>query len=87
MTIEIPLIDLEQWFEGTPDERAALARQVDAHLRRPPIHDVFGIPQEPGFTDLLLGAEAGGRCIRNVVRDRVDAPLHRDLAGERDVKA
>ena len=31
---------------------------VDADLRRPRIHEVFGIPQVPGFTDLLLGAEA-----------------------------
>ena len=31
---------------------------LDADLRRPRLHDVFGIPQEPGFTDLLLGAEA-----------------------------
>lgn len=34
MTIEIPLIDLDEWFDGTPDRRAALARQVDGHLRR-----------------------------------------------------
>lgn len=31
---------------------------VDADLRRPRIHEVFGIPQSPGFTDLLLGTEA-----------------------------
>jgi capsular exopolysaccharide synthesis family protein len=31
---------------------------VDADLRRPRIHDVFDVPQAPGFTDLLLGAEA-----------------------------
>lgn len=31
---------------------------LDADLRRPGLHAVFGIPQEPGFTDLLLGAEA-----------------------------
>lgn len=31
---------------------------VDADLRRPRLHEVFGIPQVPGFTDLLLGAEA-----------------------------
>lgn len=35
---------------------------VDADLRRPRIHEVFGVAQVPGFTDLLLGAEA-----RNVV--------------------
>lgn len=33
---------------------------VDADLRRPRVHEVFGIPQVPGFTDLLLGAEAKG---------------------------
>jgi capsular exopolysaccharide synthesis family protein len=31
---------------------------VDADLRRPRVHEVFGIPQSPGFTDLLLGTEA-----------------------------
>ena len=31
---------------------------VDADLRRPRVHQVFGVPQTPGFTDLLLGAEA-----------------------------
>jgi isopenicillin N synthase-like dioxygenase len=34
MTTEIPLIDLTPWFEGTDDERLALAHEVDAHLRR-----------------------------------------------------
>ncbi len=31
---------------------------VDADLRRPRVHEVFGIPQTPGFTDLLLGMDA-----------------------------
>ena len=31
---------------------------VDADLRRPRLHEVFRIPQSPGFTDLLLGTEA-----------------------------
>ena len=31
---------------------------VDADLRRPRIHEVFAITPTPGFTDLLLGAEA-----------------------------
>jgi succinoglycan biosynthesis transport protein ExoP len=31
---------------------------VDADLRRPRVHEVFGVPQVPGFTDLLLGAQA-----------------------------
>ncbi len=30
---------------------------LDADLRRPRIHELFGIPQVPGFTDILLGAE------------------------------
>jgi len=28
---------------------------IDADLRRPTMHSVFGVPQTPGFTDLLLG--------------------------------
>jgi non-specific protein-tyrosine kinase len=31
---------------------------LDNDLRRPRIHDLFGIPQSPGFTDLLLGTVA-----------------------------
>ena len=31
---------------------------VDADLRRPRVHEVFGVPQTPGFTDLLLGMDA-----------------------------
>ena len=31
---------------------------LDADLRRPRIHEMLDIPQVPGFTDLLLGAEA-----------------------------
>lgn len=30
----IPLIDLDRWFDGDDDERADLAADVDAHLRR-----------------------------------------------------
>src|SRR6478735_692431 len=30
----IPLIDLDRWFAGDAEQRAALARDVDAHLRR-----------------------------------------------------
>lgn len=31
---------------------------VDGDLRRPRVHEVFDVPQVPGFTDLLLGMEA-----------------------------
>ena len=34
MTTEIPLIDLDEWFGGSPEQRAALAARVDAHLCR-----------------------------------------------------
>lgn len=34
MTTEIPLIDLDEWFDGSPEQRAALAARVDAHLCR-----------------------------------------------------
>lgn len=29
---------------------------VDADLRRPRVHEVFGVPSKPGVTDMLLGA-------------------------------
>ena len=31
---------------------------IDADLRRPRVHEVFCLPQSPGFTDLLLGEAA-----------------------------
>jgi isopenicillin N synthase-like dioxygenase len=34
MTMQIPLVDLQPWFEGTPEERSALAAEVDEHLQR-----------------------------------------------------
>ncbi len=34
MSAAVPLIDLEPWFEGTADERLAIARTVDGHLQR-----------------------------------------------------
>lgn len=34
MTTEIPLIDLDRWFDGTEADRVALANEVDAHLQR-----------------------------------------------------
>ena len=34
MTIDVPLIDLEPWFEGSEDDRLAIAKLVDAHLQR-----------------------------------------------------
>jgi capsular exopolysaccharide synthesis family protein len=43
---------------------------VDSDLRRPRLHEVFGVPQAPGFTDLLLGADA---------KDSVN---HIDVGGE-----
>ena len=42
---------------------------VDADLRRPTVHDVMGVPQSPGLTDLLLGAESD----KVVQRVRVNA--------------
>jgi isopenicillin N synthase-like dioxygenase len=34
MATAIPLIDLDPWFDGTPDQRRTLAADVDGHLRR-----------------------------------------------------
>jgi non-specific protein-tyrosine kinase len=42
---------------------------LDADLRRPRVHEVFAVPQSPGFTDLLLGEDA-----KHVVN-------HLDIAG------
>ncbi len=32
---------------------------VDANLRQPRVHEVLSVPQSPGFTDVLLGTDAG----------------------------
>ncbi len=34
MATAIPLIDLDTWFDGAPEQRRALAATVDAHLQR-----------------------------------------------------
>ncbi|MEO1060880.1 MAG: 2-oxoglutarate and iron-dependent oxygenase domain-containing protein [Actinomycetota bacterium] len=34
MTDSIPLVDLEPWFAGSPEQRETLARKVDEHLQR-----------------------------------------------------
>lgn len=34
MTIDVPLIDLEPWFEGTAEDRLRIASEVDQHLQR-----------------------------------------------------
>ena len=57
---------------------------VDADLRRPRLHEVFGIPQIPGFTDLLLGAEPEGR--RQPRRRRRRQPAQRVHVGRRAVE-
>ncbi|MCP4366411.1 MAG: AAA family ATPase [Planctomycetes bacterium] len=39
---------------------------VDADLRRPSIHDIFGIEREPGLSDILLGNSNLDESIRTV---------------------
>ncbi len=45
---EIPLVDLDPWFEGTPEQQARLAAEIDGHLRRMGFLIVtnHGIPDE-----------------------------------------
>ncbi len=45
---EIPLIDLERWFDGSDVERAELAAEVDAHLQRLGFLVVVGHRIDPG---------------------------------------
>lgn len=37
---------------------------IDADMRRPRIHDVFGQSQEPGLSNLLVGSAKAGQVIR-----------------------
>ncbi|WP_395159657.1 polysaccharide biosynthesis tyrosine autokinase [Ilumatobacter sp.] len=66
---------------------------VDADLRRPRVHQVFALPQTPGFTDLLLGAEAketvnyvevdGGTVLNVFTSGRVPSNPSEMLSGQR----
>lgn len=38
---------------------------IDADLRRPRVHQVFGLPQEPGLSNLLIGAAKASDVVRN----------------------
>ncbi len=38
---------------------------IDCDLRRPRLHTVFGMPREPGLTQLLLGRAAMGEAVRS----------------------
>ena len=46
---------------------------VDCDLRRPRIHTVFNVPQEPGLSNLIVGDANGVLCIpREQVMDRLE---------------
>lgn len=44
-------------------QRVAL---VDADLRQPRVHEVFGIPQVPGLTELMLGETEAQQAVKHV---------------------
>ena len=46
---------------------------VETDMRRPAVHAMFGLPQEPGLSEMLLG------------RNGVDARIHRDVVRNLDV--
>lgn len=37
---------------------------IDADLRKPKVHTVFGVPQEPGFSNLLVGGAKASEVVR-----------------------
>lgn len=45
---------------------------VDADLRRPNLHNLFGLPNTAGLTDLLLGNAQAGDVIRSLATERLD---------------
>jgi tyrosine-protein kinase Etk/Wzc len=45
---------------------------VDADMRRPAIHTMFGLQKEPGLTDLLMGEPTFEKCIHTGVLAHVD---------------
>ena len=44
---------------------------VDCDLRRPKLHELFGVPQEPGLTDLLAGRVQRGEAVRKTAVPRL----------------
>lgn len=49
---------------------------VDADLRRGMLHEVFGVPQEPGLTHLLLGRASLDEVVHEVNSGDAGVPLH-----------
>ena len=45
---------------------------VDADLRRPNLHNLFGLPNTAGLTDLLLGNTQAGDVIHSLAAERLD---------------
>jgi len=54
---------------------------VDLDLRRPFLHTFFGVPAEPGFTDVAVGRESLHRAVRHV---SLPTAGHLDSLGERN---
>ena len=50
----------------TPTPRVMLL--VDADMRRPRVHEIFGIPQEPGFSNVLTSNAKASEAIRKSVQ-------------------
>ena len=44
---------------------------VDCDLRRPKLHELFGVPQEPGLTDILRGRMTRGEPVRKTAVPRL----------------
>jgi Mrp family chromosome partitioning ATPase len=56
---------------------------VDADLRRPCLHEFFGLPVAPGFLDLLAAARSAASNGNRPLPDAVDAALAGSRVGER----
>jgi len=48
---------------------------IDGDLRRPRLHDLFGVPQTPGFTTAIIGAESIQQCLHVVPGNLAAAPV------------
>jgi tyrosine-protein kinase Etk/Wzc len=62
-------------------QQGTRALLVDADLRKGVLHSVFGMPQEPGFTQLLVGKATLAEAVRQVPTTEEGAPLSVLTAG------
>ena len=75
-----------RWWRATWRSALAQAGQrvllIDADMRRPRVHDVFGIAQEPGLSNVLVGNAKASEAVRKTQRARAVGAAGRPHSAE-----